>query len=112
MLAAGDEDLRPRPLRERRRVLEEALSGLASPIVLCQQTDDQAVAEEWFRTLTAGGIEGLVIKSADGSYPTRDGQRTWRVDCTIGVVDDRVSVWASRWRDGVGGAGALAARAD
>lgn len=77
VLAAGDEDLRPRPLRERRRVLEGALSGLASPIVLCQQTDEQAVAEEWFRTLTAGGVEGLVIKSADGSYPTRDGQRTW-----------------------------------
>lgn len=42
-----------------------------------QQTTDLAVAEEWFRTLTAGGIEGLVIKAAVSTYPTRDGQRIW-----------------------------------
>ena len=77
VLAAAGEDLRHKPLRERRRVLERALSGLASPIVLCQQTSDLAIAEEWFRTLTAGGIEGLVVKDAAGTYPTRDGQRTW-----------------------------------
>ena len=77
VLAADGEDLRAKPLRERRRVLERALSGLASPIVLCQQTTDLSVAEEWFRTLTAGGIEGLVIKDAAGTYPTRDGQRIW-----------------------------------
>jgi len=30
-----------------------------------------------FRTLTAGGIEGLVIKDRQGVYPTREGQRVW-----------------------------------
>ena len=94
MLAANGEDLRSKPLRERRCVLERSLSGLASPIVLCQQTTDLAVAEDWFRTLAAGGIEGLVIKDTASTYPTRDGQRTWRVDCTIGVVDDRGLVGA------------------
>lgn len=77
VLAAGTEDLRGRPLRERRALLEEALRGMDSPIVLCQQTDDVALAREWFRTLTAGGIEGLVVKDAGGTYPKVPGQRVW-----------------------------------
>lgn len=77
VLAAGAEDLRGRPLRDRRVILERALSRLGSPIVLCQQTEDLVVAREWLTTLTAGGIEGLVIKDLDGTYPTRDGQRSW-----------------------------------
>ena len=77
VLAAGGADLRRRPLTEHRLILEQALSGLASPIVLCQQTDDVITAREWLRTLTAGGIEGVVIKDAAGIYPTRQGQRTW-----------------------------------
>ena len=77
VLAADGEDLRGRPLRQRRAVLERALSGLTSPIVLCQQTADVATAREWLRTLTAGGIEGLVIKDAAGTYPTQPGQRVW-----------------------------------
>jgi hypothetical protein len=40
-------------------------------------TDDLSIAREWLRTLTAGGIEGLVIKDAAGTYPTREGQRVW-----------------------------------
>jgi ATP-dependent DNA ligase len=77
VLAADGVDVRARPLRERRRILERTLSGLASPIVLCQQTDDRRVAAEWLDTLTAGGIEGVVIKDAASAYPTRDGQRIW-----------------------------------
>lgn len=77
VLAAGSEDLRGQPLRERRAVLEKAFAGMASPIVLCQQTADVALAREWFQTLTAGGIEGLIIKDASGTYPTEPGQRVW-----------------------------------
>src|SRR6478735_3465204 len=77
VLAAGQEDLRGRPLRERRAILEQALAGMSSPIVLCQQTGDVAVAREWFRTLTAAGIEGVVIKDANGTYPTEPRQRAW-----------------------------------
>lgn len=44
VLAAGDDDLRSRPLRERRRILEQALSGLSSPIVVCQQTENPDIA--------------------------------------------------------------------
>ena len=77
VLSADGDDLRGLPLRQRRAVLERALLGLTSPIVLCQQTDSQAIAEEWFRTMTAAGIEGVVVKDAAGTYPTRDGQRVW-----------------------------------
>lgn len=77
ILAADGHDLRGRPLNQRRRLLEKALSGVAAPIALCQQTTDPVLAREWFNTLTAGGIEGLVIKDTAGSYPTRDGQRIW-----------------------------------
>lgn len=77
VLAAAGDDVRARPLRERRRILEAALSGLASPLVLCQQTGDEAVATDWLETLTAGGIEGVVVKDAALPYPTVEGQRVW-----------------------------------
>lgn len=50
---------------------------MTSPIVLCEQTADEAVAREWFETLAAAGIEGRVTKDAAAPYPTRDGQRVW-----------------------------------
>jgi len=77
ILAARGEDLRGRPLRDRRLILEGVLSGLGSPIVLCQQTSDVVLAREWLLTLTAAGLEGVVVKDAGGVYPTREGQRVW-----------------------------------
>lgn len=76
-LAADGIDLHGRPLRYRRAVLEQAMLGLGSPLVLCQQTADPAIAREWLRTLTAGGLEGVVVKDARDPYPTRPGQRVW-----------------------------------
>lgn len=76
-LAADGIDLRGQPLGERRAVLEQHMSGLGSPLVLCQQTADAAIAREWLRTLTAGGIEGVVVKGAGDPYPTEPGQRVW-----------------------------------
>lgn len=59
LLAVGGNDLRGRPLAERRTTLEGLLSGVGPPISLCQQTQDPHLAADWFTTLTAGGIEGL-----------------------------------------------------
>lgn len=73
LLAADGTDLRARPLRERWARLEEVLSGMATPVALCQQTDDEAMASHWFQTLTVAGIEGLVVKSAGSPYPHPDG---------------------------------------
>jgi ATP-dependent DNA ligase len=77
LLAHDGVDLRPRPLVDRRQQLEAVLSGLRSPIVLCEQTGDQEVAAEWMQTLSVAGIEGVVIKDAQQPYPVRDGQRIW-----------------------------------
>lgn len=74
-LAADGVDLRSQPLQERRTVLEQHMSGLGSPLVLCQQTVDPVTAREWLRTLTAGGIEGVVVKGSGDPYPTKPGQR-------------------------------------
>lgn len=77
LLADGDGDLRGRPLSERRARLQDMLLGQAPPVVLCQQTSDLGVAEEWFATLSAGGIEGIVVKDAAAPYPIDRGQRVW-----------------------------------
>ena len=41
---------------------ERAVLGAATQIVLSQQTSNLDTAAEWFDTLTAGGIEGLIVK--------------------------------------------------
>ena len=77
VLESGGVDLRPRPLRERRTVLE-ALLGDAAPsarVVLTPQTSDAGEAELWFDAFAAQGVEGLVVKDADGAY--LEGRRRW-----------------------------------
>ncbi|XRQ16466.1 ATP-dependent DNA ligase [Actinomadura welshii] len=78
VLESGGADLRPRPLRERRAVLE-ALLGEAPPaarVLVTPQTSDAAEAELWFDAFAAQGVEGLVVKDADGPY--LEGRRRWR----------------------------------
>ncbi|WP_243708799.1 ATP-dependent DNA ligase [Actinomadura sp. GC306] len=78
VLESDGADLRPRPLRERRAVLE-ALLGAAPPharVVVSPQTDDAEEAALWFDVFAAQGVEGLVVKDADGPY--REGRRGWR----------------------------------
>ena len=77
LLAADGEDLRPLPLAEHRARLERLLAGAAAPITLCQQTTDEAEAQTWLDTLSAGGIEGVVVKDRLVRYPARTGQRVW-----------------------------------
>jgi ATP-dependent DNA ligase len=70
-------DVRGRPLTDRRRILEDLLSGLPSTglVVLTPQTTDRGEAELWLEILPAQGIEGLVIKPLTGTY--RSGIRGW-----------------------------------
>ncbi|TDC82403.1 ATP-dependent DNA ligase [Actinomadura sp. 7K507] len=77
VLESDGADLRPRPLRERRTVLE-ALLGDAPPsarVILTPQTADAGEAELWFDAFAAQGVEGLVVKDADGAY--LEGRRRW-----------------------------------
>ncbi|RKS68654.1 ATP-dependent DNA ligase [Actinomadura pelletieri DSM 43383] len=78
VLESGGEDLRPRPLRDRRAVLE-ALLGDAGPsarVVITPQTSEVEEATVWFDALAVQGVEGLVVKDADGPY--LEGRRRWR----------------------------------
>ncbi|MFG3494854.1 ATP-dependent DNA ligase [Streptomyces sp. NPDC047928] len=76
VLAADGRDLRLRPYAERRRRLVDLLGDLGPPLQAVPMTTDPDVAAEWFETLTAAGIEGLVVKRLDQSY--RAGTRAWR----------------------------------
>lgn len=78
VLESGGEDLRPRPLRERRAVLESLLGGAppSARVVLTPQTSDAEEAALWFDAFAAQGVEGLVVKDADGPY--LEGRRRWR----------------------------------
>ncbi len=73
MLAVGETDLRPMPLRDRRKALEEALSGAAPPVHLTPTTTDAGVAEDWFSRFEGAGLDGVVAKSLE--LPYRENER-------------------------------------
>jgi len=73
LLAAGDEDLRPRPFGERRARLEQLLAGARPPVHLTPATRDRAVAEEWFRRFEGAGLDGVMVKPL--SLPYLEGKR-------------------------------------
>jgi ATP-dependent DNA ligase len=68
VLAVGDDDLRDRPFAERRRRLERLLERAPPPLRITPQTDDPALAEDWLRRFTGGGIDGVVARPLDGRY--------------------------------------------
>lgn len=78
VLESDGADLRPRPLRERRAVLEALLGGVpeSARVVMTPQTADAEEAALWFDALAGQGVEGLVVKDADGPY--QEGRRGWR----------------------------------
>lgn len=70
-----DRDVRPRPLRERRELLEDLLVDAPPQLTLSPQTASVELAREWLQTWPAAGVEGLVVKGADEPY--RSGKRGW-----------------------------------
>jgi ATP-dependent DNA ligase len=64
------------PLSERRRQLEQVLSGAPTQLQVCPQTDDPDEATEWFTAWTSAGVEGLVIKGR--TTPYEPGRKGWR----------------------------------
>ncbi|MGQ0668540.1 MAG: ATP-dependent DNA ligase [Actinomycetota bacterium] len=76
LLAEGGEDLRSRPLAERRTRLVEALGLKATErlpsgrttVLLTPQTDDADEAEGWFERLERIGLDGVIAKRADQPY--------------------------------------------
>ncbi len=68
LLAVSDESLLDRPQDERRRRLEEALSGAQPPVHLTPATTDPSLAREWFHLFEGAGLDGVVAKPLSGSY--------------------------------------------
>ena len=74
LLALGDEDLRERPLSERRQRLEHVLGEAKAPVHLSPVTRDRALAEDWFTRFEGAGLDGVMAKRLDAPY--RAGERT------------------------------------
>src|SRR6185436_15516571 len=74
LLAIGDEDLRERPLAERRARLEAAMIGDHDSVRVTPATRDRALAEDWFRRFEGAGLDGVMAKRLDAPY--RAGERT------------------------------------
>ena len=72
LLALGDEDVRHRPLVERRALLTHALQGCetrsAGAVHVTPATTDRAVAADWFVRFEGAGLDGMIAKSLDGVY--------------------------------------------
>jgi ATP-dependent DNA ligase len=68
LLELQDEDLRGRPFRERRALLEDLLAGVGRPLVLTPLTDDHAEAMKWLESPLEAGIDGVVAKHEDLRY--------------------------------------------
>jgi len=68
LLCEGEKDLRERPFRERRELLERALRGCAPPLHVTPMTEDRATASDWFRRFEGAGLDGVVAKPAAGTY--------------------------------------------
>jgi ATP-dependent DNA ligase len=68
LLCVGDRSLLASPFRERRALLESALAGATSPIYLTPATSDREVASDWFRRFEGAGLDGVMVKSAEGLY--------------------------------------------
>lgn len=75
VLAVEDTDVRHLPLAVRRTLLEQLAVDWVPPLHLSPWTADIELAREWYATLPATGIEGLVVKGAAQTY--RGGERQW-----------------------------------
>jgi ATP-dependent DNA ligase len=68
LLALGDDDLRARPLVERRALLEEVLGDSKAPVHLTPLTTDPAVAQDWFSRFEGAGLDGVIAKPKTLEY--------------------------------------------
>ncbi len=88
LLAIGDESLMSTPFGERRRRLEDALSGIDAPVHLTPATADLAVGREWFELFEGAGLDGVVAKPVDSLY-TPDKRTMFKIkhertaDCVV-----------------------------
>ncbi len=68
LLALGDEDLRGRPMRERRSLLVQAFRPVRAPVYITPLTEDADEAAQWFDRFEGAGLDGLIAKAPDLTY--------------------------------------------
>jgi len=68
VLCIDDRDLRKEPFRDRRGKLQSVLRSASPPIHLTPATEDRKLAEDWFQRFEGAGLDGVIAKSASGSY--------------------------------------------
>ncbi|MGH7861676.1 MAG: ATP-dependent DNA ligase [Candidatus Dormibacteraceae bacterium] len=95
LLQLNGEDLRGRPLSERRSLLEEVLKLAPASIHLTPYTRDPALGRKWFQEFEGAGLDGIIAKR--WSHPYLSGKRGWvkikherTADCV--VIGYRLSV--------------------
>jgi ATP-dependent DNA ligase len=68
LLALGEEDLRPRPMPERRERLEALFAGIGPPLHITPATLDAGIAQDWFSRFEGAGFDGVIAKPLAGAY--------------------------------------------
>jgi ATP-dependent DNA ligase len=68
LLAVDGLDLRDTPQRDRRAQLERLLASVKAPVHLTPMTRDPVLAAEWLERFEGAGLDGVMVKPADGLY--------------------------------------------
>ncbi len=68
LVAEGEEDLRPRPFRERHQRLQTLLPADTPPLYRSPSTTDHALAVDWFHRFEGAGFDGVIAKREDAAY--------------------------------------------
>jgi ATP-dependent DNA ligase len=68
LLALEERNLMKEPFAERRRLLEDALAKVRSPIHMTPATTDRDVAVAWFEEFEGAGLDGVIAKPLDVTY--------------------------------------------
>ncbi len=75
LLAEAGDDLRHRPLGERRARLEAVLAAVPPPLFLTPYTTDRLEGRRWFEQFEGAGLDGVIAKRWDQPY--LPGKRGW-----------------------------------
>ena len=86
ILAVLGHDVRPLPLSERRRLLEELAAGFEPPLQLCPATFDHVAAQQWWDDQDRRGFEGIVAKPDAPYKPGRIWLKAKRRDTSDAVA--------------------------
>lgn len=68
LLCEGDRDLRDRPFRERRELLEQMFERATPPLHMTPATSDRSLALDWFARFEGAGFDGVMAKPGSLGY--------------------------------------------